>query len=263
MSRGLFSASTRRSCSRITTACGNFTGTNANKVSTDIDGTWKYINFAQVVCGGQFVSNNILGYAMLFQRVGDPVLGNATVLACYFNEKWWFANYGPLTFMASGIVNTGAQVDGEPMLFGLIGNSIVELFADPTGAPESIAMTALWPMEDQLADKQVIRAGFEVALTAITGTFKMTIDGTNNVSQPLPLTPLGGNLVFVNNLGLPLQFVNNLGLPLYWTSGTFILYNGSAPGTYSKYVGATVKATGAAYQLSSIAMDYKLGARWT
>lgn len=237
-------------------------GTNAKKVSTDIDGTWQYIDFSQVISGGQFVSNNILGHAMLFKRSGDPVLGNATVLACYFNEKWWFANFGPLTFVASGIIHDGSQVDGEPTLFGILGNNMVQLFADSTGSPASTAVTALWPMEDQLADKQVIRAGFEAALQTPVGSFSMTIDGTNNVKQSLPLNPIAETLVFVNNQGQPLQFVNNMGLPLYWSAGTYILYNGSSPAAYAKYVGATIKGAGS-FQLSSINMDYKLRARWS
>lgn len=231
-------------------------GTDAQKISTDIDGTWKYLDFSQLISGGQFVSNNILCTGFLVKRLNDPVFGSNTVLAAYHDSKWWFANYGALTFVTSGIVNN------EPTLFGYIGNKLFQLFADTTTGPATTLSTPLWPMEDELADKQVIRAGFEVTISTFSGTFGMTIDTNNIVAEAINLTT-SGNVGWANNSGNVVQWQNNSLAIVSWFTGEFLLYNGSAPGVYGKYVGATISASASIFQFSSVAMDYKLRARWT
>jgi hypothetical protein len=231
-------------------------GTNADKISTDIDGTWKYVDFSQVISGGQFVSNNILCIGFLVKRLNDPVYGSNTVLACYNNKKWWFANFGALTFVTSAIVNN------TPTLFGFVGNQLYQLFADPTTGPETIASTPLWPMEDELADKQVLRAGFEVTISKYSGPFGMTLDTTAGSSLAVALNA-AGNVQWQNNNGTIVAWQNNTPVIVQWLGNGYSLYNGVAPGIYGKYVGATVSSGGSIYQLSSTAMDYKLKARWT
>jgi hypothetical protein len=230
-------------------------GTNANKISTDIDGTWKYLDFSQVISGGQVVVNNILCTAFLVKRLSDPIFGSNQVLAMYHDEKWWFANFGALQFVTSGIVNN------TPALFGFIGNFLYQLFATTTSAPATVLMTALWPMEDELADKQIIRTGFEVTISSFTGTFGMTVDTTNNSAQAVTLST-NGNVTWVNNAGNQVQWNNNSLAIVQWFTGAYLLYNATAPGVYGKYVGATISASGSAYQFSAVNMDYKLRARW-
>jgi hypothetical protein len=230
-------------------------GTNATKYSTDIDGTFKYLNFTQSISGGQFVSNNILCSAFLIQRQADPVLGSATVLACNHDNKWWFANFGALTFVVTGIVNN------VPTLFGFIGNQLYQLFASSASGPESIIMMPLWAMEDELADKQVLRAGFEVQIASYSGSFGMTIDTNNQSAAAVSLITMG-NVGWANSSGSIVQWQNNSSTLVAWFSGEYLLYNAATPGIYGKYVGATITASGSIYQFSAMNMDYKLRARW-
>lgn len=236
-------------------------GTNAQKISSDIDGTWKYVDFTQFISGGQFVDNNILSLGMLIKRLNDPFFGSNTVLACWNDNKWWFANFGALTFVAPAIVNINALTANEPALFGFIGNKLYQLFATFASSPATIAMTPLWPMEDQLADKQCIRAGFEVIISAFSGTFGMTVDTTNSSSQAVTLST-SGNVTWVNNFSNQVQWQNNFLVLVQWFTGQYLLYNATAPAVYGKYLGATIAASASIYQLSSVAMDYKLRARW-
>jgi hypothetical protein len=240
----------------------NMNGTNAQKVSTDIDGTWKYVDFTQVISGGAFVSNNILCYGMLLKRLNDPIFGSNTVLACIGanDTKWFFANFGALTFVVSAIVNFTTLIANEPALFGFIGNKLYQLFANSSG-PATVAMTPLWGMEDSLADKQVIRAGFEVTIASFSGTFGMTIDTTGNSQQAVTLNT-SGNVVWQNNFSNIVQWQNNSLVNVSWFTGAYLLYNQSTPGVYGKYVGCTITASGSVYQLSAVDMDYKLRARW-
>lgn len=230
-------------------------GVSAERLSTDIDGTWRYVDFSQTISGGPVVVNNILNAAFLIKRRGDPVFGSNTVLAMWFDGKWWFANYGALTFIVSGILNNTWA------LFGFIGNKLYQLFGDPNSAPAVNIQTALLPMEDALSDKQVIRSGFEVATQIITGSFTLTVD-----------TELGSNAMTVSANTITGQWVNSAGVAGNWlnaagVSGTWFppayqLYSGSSPGAYGKYVGLTLKTTAASYQVTALNMDYKLRARW-
>jgi hypothetical protein len=233
-------------------------GVQAQQISEDIDGTWQYINPATALSGGAAVIANKICSCFLVPRLNDPIFGSNTVVAINFDKKWFFANYsavGAITFLA------GVIVSNKPALFGFIGNKLYQLFADPTTGPATVAQTALWPMEDNLADKEIIRAGFEATVLNATGTFSMTCDTTNMQYQAVNLTA-GGAVQWVNNLGNVVQWQNNALAPVSWFSGQYLLYNGSAPGTYGKYVGQTVTSSGAIYQLSAFDMDYKLRARW-
>lgn len=240
-------------------------GITAQRVSDDIDGTWQYIDFSQQISGGQVVIRNILNAAFLIKRKSDPVFGSNTVLPMWFpnsdgsDNRWWFSNFGQVNFIVSAIVS------GAPALFGFIGNVLYQLFGgDPTStAPATQAMSALWAMEDPLADKQVIRAGFEVATTSLAGSFTISVDGpTGTIPVPNLSTP-SNPVIWVNNSGNIVQWQNNSLLIVNWYNATFLLFNGSAPGGYSQYVGLTLSGSvNNVYELDSLIMDYKLRAKW-
>lgn len=230
-------------------------GVTAEKISIDIDGTWQYADFSQAVSGGMCVSNNILSSAVLMKRNDDPVFGSNTILCMYHDQKWWFSNYGALTLVTTAVFNN------IPTLYGFIGNRMYRLFADTSSSPASLAMTALWGMDDPLADKQVIRAGFEAVLSQYVGTFTMTVDGVDNSSVAVTSNKVG-NTLWQNNLNQTVGWVNNFSQLVQWFGGSYLLYDATSPGTYSKYVGATIASSGSSYQLSAVDMDYKLRARW-
>jgi len=97
-----------------------------------------------------------------------------------------------------------------------------------------------------------------------TGTFTFTINATDyaNVTTPSPTSQI---TVSTQGLTHPPAIVTweNNGLKLVaWFSGSYVLYNGMAPGTFGKYVGLTITSTGSIYQLNALDMDYKLRARW-
>lgn len=230
-------------------------GVTAQKISVDIDGTWQYADFSQAISGAMCVSNNILCAAVLMKRALDPVFGSNTILCMYHDQKWWFANYGALSFVTTGIAGNA------PAAFGFLGNKLYQLFASTTSTPASIAMTALWGMDNQLADKQIIRAGFEAIVSAFSGSFTMSIDSPN-ASVVGVNSSVVGNISWRNNALQTVQWINNFNQTVVWQFGQYFLYNATAPGAFAKYVGATISAAGSTYQLSAVNMDYKLRARW-
>jgi hypothetical protein len=233
-------------------------GTDVERLSSDIDGTWQYVDFSQQISGGCAVVQNIMNACFLFKKLADPTdddPDDQTLVGCFFNNKWWFAAYGALTFVTQGMVNNA------PTLFGLINNQLYQLFADYTTAPPSLWKTALWGMEDSLADKQIIRAGFECVVNQFSGSFTATVDNPNESEQFSSTTNIG-SIQWTNAGNSTVTWQNNSSSVVTWFNGSYLLYSGCPPGVWQKYVGISGYSSGAIYQLSAVFMDYKLRARY-
>lgn len=232
-------------------------GVSADRVSADIDGTWQYRDTTLPVSGGGVLSNNILNAAVLLKTTAnpiDPVFATPqTILAMFSDEKWWFVNYGALTLV------TGALVANVPALFGFIGNKLFQLFQSTTSSPVFSASTALWALDDPIANKQAIRAGVEMTITTLFSKITISVD-TPQSSSPLtqyaPFTPVQ----WINASGAVVTWLNVSALPVEWFSGGFLLVWGDGEG-YSRYLGLTVTGQGQG-QLSGFFMDYKVRNRW-
>ena len=236
-------------------------GVTASRVSESIDGTIQYLDPTWNISGGTVQVLNIAQSTFLIKQLNDPVFGTRIVVACFFDEKWWF--YLPptgCTFVGSGMGGTNTNV---PCLFALINNKIYRLFSDYTTSPAASWKSALWGMEDSLADKEVFRTGFEIsAPSGISASFTLTLD-TPSLSTSLNPTSGASNIVWSNNTGSSVLWSNNSLLAVYWYSATYSLYFADGQGGYGKYVGLTGTSTaGSPYSISSIAMDYTLRKRW-
>lgn len=229
-------------------------GVVAERISEDIDGTWQYADFSQPIFSGIVSVNRIKTRAVLMKRLNDPLFGSNTVLCMYWDRKWWFANFGTLTILVPAVVS------GSQVLYGFVGNKLFKLFSNTLSSPASIFMTPLWPMEDPLEDKQVIRAGFEITVRTLITSFTSSVDSVNG-TFPFVNSASVGAVQWVNNSNVIVTWQNNALALVTWFSGQFLLYSGAAPGAFSKYVGITGSGQ-AQYQLSGVYMDYKLGAAW-
>jgi hypothetical protein len=231
-------------------------GVTAQKISDDIDGTLQYLDTSFAISGGSPRVANILQTSFLFKQSNDPIAGTRTIVASYFNDKWWFANYGALTFVATGISSN------QPVLFGFLGNKLYQLFQDTTIGPATSWKTALWPMEDQLCDKEVFRVGFEMTVRQAGLSLSLSVD-TPNISTPVLTTTNVGNVMWSNNSASIVQWKNNALSIVTWYSTAFLLNLADGQGAFGKYVGITCAVgTGAIYELNSQMMDYALKKRW-
>ncbi len=114
-------------------------------------------------------------------------------------------------------------------------------------------------------------SGLTLSAGVISGT--PTAAGTSNFMLSAidyagfsTLSPASTFVVASSPINVPAAittWMNNAGALVSWFSGSYILYNGVAPGTFGKYVGLTVNSNGCIYQLNALDMDYKLRARWT
>ena len=231
-------------------------GVTAEKVSDDIDGTIQYLDTTFAISGGSPKVQNILQASFLIKQTGDPLFGTRTIVANYFDKKWWFADYGLLTFVTTAIKNN------QPVLFGLKGNVLYQLYQNTATSPASSWKTALWPMEDQLADKEVFRAGFEMTATLVGSTMSASVD-TPVSSTTFLNNVLVNSMAWVNNSNAQVQWKNNSNAIVAWYTTSYILYAGDGLGSYAKYVGLSGSAgAGNIYELNSVVMDYSLRKRW-
>jgi len=225
------------------------------RFSEDIDGTWQYLSFSPAISGGYCIVNNILCSAFLLQRSNDPNFGSNCVIGLWFNGKWWFANYGAITFINTAIINA------VPTLCAFLGNKLYTLFTNTSSFPVGVAQTPLWDMEDPLSDKEVIRAGVQTIISNGTGTISTTLDGLEG-STPFQVQ-INTSLVFTGAGGSPITFIGAGSVAIVWTTfGTYNLFSADAPGTFSKNVGMTMTTTAMNVQLVGMYLDYKLGQRW-
>ncbi len=244
-------------------------GVDAPKVSGNIDGTWQYLDFSQAISAGQVVVQNILCGAFLIKRLNDPNFGSNQIVALWFNrdennpttgvvestDVWWFGNFGALTLIVSGLVNN------IPALFGFIGNQLYQLFQSTTTAPNTSVWTKLYPMEDELAKKQVIQVGVESDYFLYGSALNLFVDtASQSVNANLQLSVAQG--LWINNSGVTGQWINNASQLGGWIAPGLQLISGLAPPMHDRHVGLRLTSTGYNYELHLLAMDYKLEDRW-
>jgi hypothetical protein len=244
-------------------------GVSAPKVSGDIDGTWQYIDFSQAISGGQVVVENILCGAFLIKRLNDPDYGSNTIITLWFQNTdtspqtgvtettdiWWFANFGPLTFIVTGFQNN------VPTLFGFLNNQLYQLFADPTTAPNVVVSTKRWHLEDPMARKEAITAGFEAFYFLYGTSLEFSID-TDDASYPLAIQLAIAQGPWINALSQQGQWINAASQTGSWVAPSTYQIPADAQGIYDWHIGMTLRTSGYNFELHHLAFDYKLRDRW-
>jgi hypothetical protein len=233
------------------------TGVTAEKLSEDIDGTFQYIDTTFPMSGGSPKVNGIIQASFLMKQLNDPSVGTRVIVASVFDKKWWFTNYGALTFVATAVKSN------QPVLFGLLGNKLYQLYQNSNSGPASSWLTALWPMEDQVADKEVFRAGFEMTIQQLGSSLSLNLD-TPNTSTPFITSAALGTVTWQNNSGQIVAWQNNLLVNVGWYTSNYLLYYGDGQGGFARYVGLSGSlGAGSILEVNSMIMDYSLRTRWS
>lgn len=239
----------------------SMSGVEPERISEDIDGTLQYLDSTFAMSGGLTTVNNIQNGAFLFRTVGDPIFGTRYTLALMFDGKWWFSSTTNFTFITSAISS------GNPALFGIInGNQLYSLFNSSAPSMASSWKTALWPMEDILSRKEVLRAGFELSYinnTVQPVSFTLNIDN-ETFSSAVNFTSSVASVQWINSSNTYVQWANTALQIVTWQNSGYALYFGDGGGSYGKYVGFSGTANaGSQYEIDAFMMDYILRTRWT
>jgi len=152
-------------------------GSSVQKVSDDLDGIWKLIDFTQQPQAAVCDINNIHNVSWLV-RYKDPLTTTRSILLTFTGKKWFVISQGnSLVTMATA----STLASGKTMLFASSGPDITQLLGDPASAVAFTIQTSLTHHGNAVQRKKIMRAGF--AVTSIANTaLTMNVDtneGTN------------------------------------------------------------------------------------
>ena len=230
-------------------------GSTTSKASDDLDGALSLLNSSMPVSSGSVMVNKILLQSFLF-KYNDPAVGARSLLALFFDKKWYFSSQGSsLSMIATSLVG------GQPTLYGTDGVSLYKLFSDTVSLINQTIVTKLWDMGKPILNKQSFKFGIEINTPATPQTLSGTID-TESVSNSYPWSLAGGNEVaWINQFGAPVTWTNSSLATVGWVSAGYA-FQAIDVGTVGKYLGATINATSPGTTYSGIHLQYEDRAAW-
>ena len=229
-------------------------GSTTTKLSDPLDGIFPNIDFASPVYGGQVLLNNILCAVFNFRYYDATFYGGYRYIQAVFFEKKWF-----ITSQSNGLYAiTSVPQAGRIAMFGVSGNSLIQLYNNTTANVASIVQTALLPMGDPIRTKQALKFGIEATLTA-GGTLVATVDSEYGASPPYTLT---NYISWYNNSDVIVGWVNNSAASIGWVSNYgYSLYKSDAM-QWGKYVGLTMTSNSAAFTVNTFEFEHELRTRF-
>jgi hypothetical protein len=233
-------------------------GSTPVKLSDPLDGVFQNINFDGIFAGATTMLFNNLCAAFSFAYEEDGT--NRTLLAIFFNKKWFLASQGDaLLTIASGTEGIFQN------LYGTDGTSLYRLFDNPELPVPWTLSTALWDMDDFPRTKEATAFEFEIDSPDVSGIVTFTIDA---VVQDPPFrqsesydVDLENVVEWVNALGNVVQWSNGVGAVVAWTGGGYVL-NMQDGSNFGKYLGITMSSNSVTGTVSSMALRFIFREDW-
>lgn len=153
-------------------------GSSVQKVSDDLDGIFRLIDFSQPPRSAIVDINNIHHIAYLV-RYRDPETGTRSIMLAFNGKKWFVISQGD---NLKSIVATSTLAKGRITTCGSSGNDITQLFGNPTGAVAVKLQTSLSHHGNAVQNKKIIGGGLAVTLASGTANLNVTFDTENGTS---------------------------------------------------------------------------------
>lgn len=199
-------------------------GSTVQKLSADLDGIFKLVDFSQQPQSA-LLDLNAIHNAVWLLRYRDPVAGTRSIMVIFDGRRWWVASQGEAMV---AITSAPLLASDSNVLYGSrTGTDITKLFADATTAVAFKAQTSLTPHGNAVQGKKVIRAGFTAdAAGAGTVTFELDADTT---TQTLTFAVTAASLLVGgtnDSANTPANVSGvNLGVTITGTLANFVLTN--------------------------------------
>ena len=158
-------------------------GSSVQKISDDMDGVFKLIDFTQEPQAALADINNIHNIMWLARYV-DPLLGERSIMITFTGKKWFIINNGD---QIKTIATASTLVSGKTMTYASSGSDITQILANPAAAVRFKAQTALTHHGNAVQRKKAIRGGLAVTAGGkvnITSTLD-TDEGTQTYTRAL------------------------------------------------------------------------------
>jgi hypothetical protein len=228
-------------------------GSSVEKISDEMDGIFRLVDFSQLPCACVNDINNIHCYLLLV-KYKDPA-GTRSIMLSFMNKKWFLISQGNgLSFIINGVVNSVYKA------YGTSGADITPLLSDSTTSVSVKLITSLTSHGKPFLGKRTGRYAVAQEVGGV-GTISLLIESENTTSQTINYT-VTNVLNFVNNSGGTLQFQNQGGGNLtFVTNQTGFFYkHGNTGGVSGVYLGMTLTGTAVNFSLSSMQLEYAEGA---
>lgn len=132
-------------------------GSTVQKISPDLDGIFKLVNFSQQPQSALLDLNAIHNAAWLL-RYQDPVAGTRSIIVMFDGKRWFVTSQGN---SIAAIASAPLLSSNTNSLYGtLTGTDVTQLFAAPNTPVTFKAITSLTPHGNAVQGKKIIRAGF-------------------------------------------------------------------------------------------------------
>jgi hypothetical protein len=147
-------------------------GSSVQKLSGDMDGIWKLVDFTQVPQGA-LADINAIHNAVFLVRYKDPLSTTRSIMLTFDGKRWWVLSQGS---SLTAIATSASLPTGALSLYGSSGPDVTLLLAQPTVAVTFKIQSSLSHHGDAVQGKRAIRAGFSSNLVAGPSTVIMTVD---------------------------------------------------------------------------------------
>lgn len=228
-------------------------GSSVEKISDDMDGIFRLIDFTQLPAACVNDINNIHCYLLLV-RYRDPT-GTRSLMLSFMNKKWFLISQGnSLSFIINGVVNSVYKA------YGTSGADITPLLADSNTAVNIKLITSLTSHGQPMIGKSSMRYAVAQEVGG-AATLNLLLESERAPNQSINYT-VSNVLNFVNNSSGALQFVNQGGGNLNFITNQvgFFYKHGNSQGVAGVYLGMTLTGSVINFTLSSMQLEFKDGA---
>lgn len=226
-------------------------GSSVEKISDDMDGIFRQIDFSQKPCASVNDINNIHCYLLLV-RYKDPN-GERSLILTFMNKKWFVISQGDsLKYIVTGIINSVYNT------FGTSGTDITPLLADANSPVNIKIQTSLTSHGKPFSGKRTGRYAVAQSVGAAS-TMSLIIESERAIPTPQNINYNISNVLnFINNSGGALQFVNGGGggLNFITNAAGFHYQHGNTKGQGGVYLGMTLTGSVEDFTLNSLMLEY-------
>jgi hypothetical protein len=145
-------------------------GSSVQKLSADLDGIWKLLDFSQGPQGA-LADINAIHNAVFLIRYVDPLQGERSIMVAFDGKKWFVVSQGN---SLKAIATSASFATGDLSLYGSSGPDITALLAANLPVTFKI-QTALTHHGNAVQSKRAMRVGFTSQIGA-DSSVTMTVD---------------------------------------------------------------------------------------
>lgn len=209
-------------------------GSSVQKLSSDMDGIFELVNFAQPPQGA-VMDLNAIHNAVFLVSYNDPLSVTRSIILVFDGKRWYPINQGAELLAIASAPNA---TTGDILLYGSSGNDITQLVESPTTPVMFKIQSALTHHGNAVQGKKFIRMGFAVNSLA-GGQINMSADADNTSNEYTVNIPAGFSLIGLTN------DANNLPI-----------------GNSGVYIGETLTGTQAGLTITALAIEYQEVSLW-